>query len=238
MKRFIWKRIPPEGETIVLADGGDGPVAAHITPLGDDPQVWIDIEFSSTLPEWVTLETIYHYYRQEDLTWADWREQVMNDWAASRYKELVSRGTQLFAEHFNVAVHAPSARVDVEREATVAAVFPPNGPVMPDTLRVGINEYGPFTPSEMRILSALWGKAQVDEGTLVEHVYGTDEPTPRRQFPENSLEKLVKRLRSKLFKQNVRVAIHRKGQYYIGSGRRCLSRMCESQFTVKANTIL
>jgi hypothetical protein len=90
MKRFIWKRIPPDGETIILAAGGDGVVTAHITPLGDDPKVWIDIEFCSNDPEWVTLKMIYDYYRREDMTWADWKQNLQNERAASRYKELVA----------------------------------------------------------------------------------------------------------------------------------------------------
>jgi hypothetical protein len=117
MKRFIWKRIPPDGETIVLADGGDGPVVAQVAPLGDDPQIGIDVEFTSNLPEWVTLETIYDYYRREGMTWAKWKERVLNEWAACRYKELVSRGIQLFAEHSSTAAKALSTRMDAAAEA-------------------------------------------------------------------------------------------------------------------------
>lgn len=98
MKRFIAMYLPPGGETIILADGGDGPVAARIEVAyyTDD---YIELEISTNLPEWVTLERIYNYYRAMDMTESERKGRRACEVADSRYRQLVTECLRLFAPH-------------------------------------------------------------------------------------------------------------------------------------------
>jgi hypothetical protein len=79
-----------------------------------------------------------------------------------------------------------------------AAKVRSDGPDPPEKFWVGGEGYGPFTPGEMRLLTFLWKKRSVDVRMALKAVYGTEEVTERRQFPEQALEKMVKRVRGKL----------------------------------------
>ena len=39
MERFVWEQVFPEGASIILANGGDGPLCADVIPLGDGARV-------------------------------------------------------------------------------------------------------------------------------------------------------------------------------------------------------
>lgn len=49
MKRFIWRKTYPAGDTFTWANGGDGPIVVSVTPIGDDPRTGIDIEIAVAL---------------------------------------------------------------------------------------------------------------------------------------------------------------------------------------------
>jgi hypothetical protein len=122
MKRFIWRCIFPDEVMVVLAQGGDGegPVTAHLTPLGDDPRMGIDVELHSNLPEYVTLREVYDYYRAQDMTHAEWKRNLMGELAAMRYKALAAEVGQLAAKHSGMSAPCPArknARIVVDAPA-------------------------------------------------------------------------------------------------------------------------
>jgi hypothetical protein len=117
MKRCIWKCIYPDEVTVVLADGGDGPVLAHLTPLGDDPRVGVDVELRTNLPEYVTLREVYDHYRAQDMTHAEWKRNTMNELAAMRYRDLpaelgplVALVGQFAAKHSGISPPCPAPK--------------------------------------------------------------------------------------------------------------------------------
>jgi hypothetical protein len=124
VKRFIAMYLPPDGETIIVADGGDGPVVAQIEVLYCTDE-YIELEISTNLPEWATLRRIYDYYRAKDMTDSERKERAANEFAASRYKELVAGCARLFASHMpnRIQVAAPkSPRVSVNERLRIIQI--------------------------------------------------------------------------------------------------------------------
>jgi excisionase family DNA binding protein len=54
--------------TVLLGDGPDGPVVAHVSVMADD------IEIASNSPEWVTLREVYEHFRWNSMT--SWEQQA------------------------------------------------------------------------------------------------------------------------------------------------------------------
>src|SRR5580704_17152330 len=89
MERFIWRKTYPAGDTIIWANGGDGPMVVSETPFGDDPLTGIDVEIVANEPDAVTLRDVYNYYRCQDTTWEEWSGKIRAENVERRYAELL-----------------------------------------------------------------------------------------------------------------------------------------------------
>lgn len=113
MKRAIWRKTYPNGETIVLANGEDGPLLVRITPVGNDPRSGIDVEIATNEPDAVTLKEIYEYYRRQDVTWEEWSTKIKNETLVKQHQQLVSevKGVvQCFAKYSDHVPQIASAK--------------------------------------------------------------------------------------------------------------------------------
>lgn len=90
MKRMIWRKTYPDGDTIVLAKGGDGPLWVSITPYGVDPRIGIDIDLVSNEPDAVSLKDIYDYYRAQDMTRQEWKRTIRAKAFETKYTNLLT----------------------------------------------------------------------------------------------------------------------------------------------------
>jgi hypothetical protein len=121
MKRFIWRQTYPEGETIVLANGAEGPLWVTITPLGDDPRIGIELEIESNEPDAVDLRVIYEYYRSKDMTWEEWDKNIKHEIIAVKYEKLLRAGQDHALVVSECSGHIPQVRREVKPRITVDA---------------------------------------------------------------------------------------------------------------------
>ena len=109
MTRFVWNQVWPDGETVILAKGGDGLVVAIIIPVGDG-RTGYELEITTNCPEWATLQEIYEFYRCKDMTFAESQKQFRNELIVSRCQKLFDEGSRLFPERIGVPQHRKDAK--------------------------------------------------------------------------------------------------------------------------------
>jgi hypothetical protein len=83
-----------------------------------------------------------------------------------------------------------------------------DGPVPPDKLRIGPDEYDGFTRLEWRLLEFLWGKPAVLFQDVMDHIYGEN-----HYQTDEALEGVIKRLNIKLTDKRAPVLIDPKNGY-------------------------
>jgi hypothetical protein len=103
-----------------------------------------------------------------------------------------------------------SFRQSLDRKlASIGPVTSPkvDGPVPPESFRLGSKLYDPFTRLEYRLLACLWGKDDLEISEVLEALYGHD-----HKKEEDALRSVAKRLKKKLRKQSFPgVVVVRKG---------------------------
>lgn len=109
MKRFIWRKTYPAGDSFIWANGGDGPIGVFVTPIGDDPRTGIDIDIATNEPDAVRLRDVYDYYRTQDMIWEEWSRNIMAEVIERRHAELLADVRDVLQRLAKYAGEAPQS---------------------------------------------------------------------------------------------------------------------------------
>lgn len=111
MKQFIGERISPDGTSIVLADGGDGPAWVDLIPLWNE-EGECDLVLDTNEPDAFGLREVYDHFRRKELTGWEWERELAAERNRWKVRKLERENAEMLRHNGSLASGALDTQLD------------------------------------------------------------------------------------------------------------------------------